>query len=515
MIRELTEQFPTLWARVSDSDGEFLLIEAAKVLPKWLSPENDTHRAWIHGGQLRIIPQNKESDLPSGTITLPQAVTKIRTEPDSLVYSTFIEAEAFYRLEKYPGQIQDSTHHALVTIPRRLAYLLHELPKAIAPAVESFYLRDPISLKPLLSENTEILKFPPRDLVKVSVKFTKVLYAQLLSQQFSAPPAWQGAFISLGADKNADVSGASQKENRMLELGMKITCGFEMLAASASKSNNRTTREVALILEDMAEDGDAILPADADIASWKDSGLDDDDSWMNIDFEDFERELDGRKSPSKAQGFGDANTQADLRKIVSRFEAFLNDKRAGVDGAEFDEMDEDNDEDGSDLDMESDGEDRDVSFDEEEFSRMMREMMGIPPGSNQGTGSDGGKENMNVALSDPIEEDSEDEDIRKLSEQMEAELREHGALALDPVLNKPKALKGKGKEVATGSSRETGDDEADEEASGDSDIDIDYNLAKNLLESFKGQAGLAGPVGTILADMGIRLPRDEDDEEDQ
>lgn len=515
LIRELTKQFPCLWARLSDSDGEFLLIEAANVLPKWLSPENDAHRAWIHGGHLRIIPQNNELGMPSGTITLPQAVDTIRTATDSLVYSAFIEAEAFYRLEKYPGQVQESMHHALVTIPRRLAYLLHELPKAIAPAVEAFYLRDPIALKPLLSETTEKLVFPPTDLVKVSVQFTKVLYAQLLSQHFSPPPAWQATFASLGAGPNHDGGGTDQKEYSMLELGMKVTCGFEMLAVSAAKSNNRTTREVALILEDMAEDGEAILPSDADIASWKDSVRNDDDAWMDINFEDFERELGGRKTAPNAQGFGDANAQADLRKIVSRFEAFLNDKNAGVDGAEFEEMDQDDDEEDLDSEMESDGEDRDVSFDEEEFSRMMREMMGVPIESTPGRGPSRATDTTKRAPPDDLEEDSEDEEIRKLSEQMEAELRGHGALSLDPASNKTKALKGKGKEVVGASSQETNTHEPDEGASDDEEVDIDYNLAKNLLESFKGQAGLAGPVGTILADMGIRLPRDEDDEIDQ
>jgi len=30
--------------RVDDNDGEFLLIEAADFLPKWLSPENSENR---------------------------------------------------------------------------------------------------------------------------------------------------------------------------------------------------------------------------------------------------------------------------------------------------------------------------------------------------------------------------------------------------------------------------------------------------------------------------------------
>ena len=39
VIRELSKQFPRVWIRVVDTDGEFLLIEAANVLPRWLNPE--------------------------------------------------------------------------------------------------------------------------------------------------------------------------------------------------------------------------------------------------------------------------------------------------------------------------------------------------------------------------------------------------------------------------------------------------------------------------------------------
>lgn len=39
-----------------DSDGEFLLIEAAYSLPKWARrPEATDHRVFIRGGQLRML----------------------------------------------------------------------------------------------------------------------------------------------------------------------------------------------------------------------------------------------------------------------------------------------------------------------------------------------------------------------------------------------------------------------------------------------------------------------------
>lgn len=39
LLRELSKKFPDAWIRVYDTDGEFLLIEAANALPKWLNPE--------------------------------------------------------------------------------------------------------------------------------------------------------------------------------------------------------------------------------------------------------------------------------------------------------------------------------------------------------------------------------------------------------------------------------------------------------------------------------------------
>lgn len=40
LLRELTKRFEGwLWVKIVDTDGEFLLIEAANVLPRWLNPE--------------------------------------------------------------------------------------------------------------------------------------------------------------------------------------------------------------------------------------------------------------------------------------------------------------------------------------------------------------------------------------------------------------------------------------------------------------------------------------------
>ncbi|KAL8375762.1 hypothetical protein RB595_007063 [Gaeumannomyces hyphopodioides] len=536
MLRELSKSSKDIWIRVFDSDGEFLLVEAANVAPKWLNPEMDSNRVWINDGRLLLVPlSDKDKSDPASTksIALSDAVSFITSTPDALVHSTFVESEAFYRLEKYPGHIADAIHCSQVTIPRKLAYVLHDRPKAIAPAVEAFYLRDLVSLTNIVSAaSPDDLEFPPADLVTVSVRFTKVLFAQLKSQRFSPPPAWEALVGKLPSHIDEAAAPPHSPQAR-IEMGMKLTTGFELMAAAADQSRSRVAREVGIILEDLREDGGAGLPTDGEIRGWDDVDRDDDEAWLDINFEDFDRELQGaggKKAETRgndagdgaasSSGFGSSAAQADLRKMVSRFEAFLNDDEAGIDGAEVDDMDMDDDDDDDDSDL-SDDEDKAVSFDEEEFHRMMREMMGLPATAsstqNKTATAAAGAAHKKAAHTSASDDDGEEETeaIKQLAAQMEAELNEHGVLRLDSTPGKKQgALEGKGAGQKGSSSRADAQAGEDSDDGSDDEVDIDYNLAKNLLESFKGQAGVAGPAGNILSMLGMSLPRDEDDNDD-
>jgi hypothetical protein len=98
---------------------------------------------------------------------------------------------------------------------------------------------------------------------------------------------------------------------------------------------------------------------------------------------------------------------------------------------------------------------------------------------------------------------------------MEAELRETGVLNLNQspsktAIDERKRAKGKGPANREGEpvdSQETGGGEDDE--AGHESMDVDINLAKNLLESFRSQAGSAGPAGNLIGFMGMDLPRDD------
>jgi len=300
---------------------------------------------------------------------------------------------------------------------------------------------------------------------------------------------------------------------------MKVTSGFEMLITDPKSRDNRVVREVRILLDDLSTEEDAALPTDQEISQWPEVTREDDEKWLDINFEDFERELEGKSQdkkprgtpgvfgPEPPSGFGDAKTQADLKKIVERFESFLNDETATIDGAEMDDMDfDDDDEDDSDEDSED--EDKDVSFDENEFARMMREMMGMPSEEPHGaikTEPISSTKGQRIEEVDSDEEVDENEagELQKIMQRMEAELEEEGALNLDPTPKKLAALKSK--------AHQDGETAQDSEDESDGEVNIDFNLAKNLLESFKSQAGMAGPGGNLMGMMGMQLPRDEDD----
>lgn len=508
ILRELSKQFPNIWIRVTDTDGQFLLIDAANALPRWLNPEIADFRIWLNDGKLLIIPLENQSDqvieAKPASLNLSEALNIIENQSAKLVHLPTVETEAFYRLQKYPKQLSESLHHALLTIPRKLAYILHTNAAYISPAVEAFYLRDPIALRPLQGSDQAKLQFPPTDLVTLSVKFTKVGYAQIKSQQFAAPSTW--------ADY-ASVRRESKSQHRA-EMGMKTTCGFDMLLCDPQNRDKKAVREIAMLLEDI-DNGEDELPTDAEIKGW--SMRDDDEAWLDINFEDFEKELEGNRKPGASkrnEGFGDKGAQENLRKMVARFEDFLNDDAAGADGAEvMDDMDKDDDEEDSTISDDSDdeGEDGDVSFDEDAFAKMMREMMGMPPIASDS------KANLKVKLQkdeDAVSVSSDEGDekgVRQAMQNIENELREAGALNLNPTQKSENTeLHRKAIDSSPSSGQSKPPTEA-EDALENEDVDIDFNLAKNLLESFKSQGGASGPGGNLMSLMGIRLPRDESD----
>ena len=526
ILRELSKQFPQIWVRVFDTDGQFLLIEAANSLPPWLNPEVADHRVWLNSGKLLLIPMEATEGKDFSLINLQkspdlgQAINFIGSHSSKLVHSVEIEEEAFYRLRRFPQQILDSLHNSMITIPRKLAFILHDNASYVGPAVEAFYLRDPIALRPLQTNRSDGLYFPPSDIVTVSTLFTKVGFAQLKSQHFEPPGPW-AKLLSSQLD---------QASMERVVIGMKLTCGFEMMMSDPQNQDKKVVREITLLLEDLRR-GEDQLPLDAEISEW--GPKEDSEDWLDINFEDFERELDGRYARAFStvdEGSKDRHEDSLLRKMVPRFEDFLEDDNAPNEGPGFlDDMDQDDDDDGDDDDDDDDDcknssvnaddgdglvQNGEVRFDESEFFRMMGEIMGLnslqgtvlnPDDSETVSGSDIRPKQRELSVSS----DESAPDIHRAMLEVEGELREAGALRLD--LGQTNGVSQPQRKMMIADPSITGDPSlstATELESHGDEVDIDFNLAKNLLESFKSQAGMPGPGSNLMGVMGLRLPRD-------
>jgi len=504
-LRELTREFKNAWVRIYDTVGEFLLVEAAKALPKWLSPEIDENRVWINNQRLLIIPLSKE-ETPN-PLRLPEALAIIQETPARLQHYPKVEKEVFHRLNDYPKAISTNQHYATLFLPRKVAHVLHLNPSYISPAVEAFYLRDPIAFRLLQpNKSQKPLIFPPEDFVEVSTRFTKVLYSQLRCQHWDPPSLYSTALNEL-----------KQKTDALekAEISIKVAAGLEMLVQHKIYADKKAAREIQLLLEDL-DAGDDTLPTDDEISAWPQR--DDDETWLNIDFADFERELDGKGGNS---GFGDQDAHKNLKRMVEQFKAFVEDEEADMDGAVgLDPMDADDDnsdastrgwEDPEDSDSSTGHQNGDEGSDDAnadlefaEYERAYEKFLSLSA-AEKAMLTDEARE---LARAEEAERE-EDEEIKKLSEMMEAELFGHGALDLTSQRNS-EAAKGQGK-VGTSSK---GKGKAKKEESSDDDVlDEDYHLAHNMLKAYKGQVGMAGPAGNLMGLMGVQFPLDADDEQ--
>ena len=403
-----------------------------------------------------------------------------------------IEEEAFYRLRNYPGQIAKNMHHALITLPKKVAYLVRQKASYISSAIEAFYLRDPIALKPLQAQNNPHLYFPVEDLVTVSVTTPRVAYAQIRSQDFQVPEIWKGHIPK----------GPSRELLIRAESGMKVCCGFEMLLQDPQNQDRREVQEMKMLLEDL-QTGDDNLPTDTEIGQW--SQQQDDEAWLDVNIKDLEGELAAKrgKEGMNPGGFGDKMAQENLQRLVAQFENFMNDDKEGANGAGL--FDEDSDDlEGSSSGESSDGEDRDASFDEDQLSNMMREMMGMPP--------DAGIDNATIREMVPgvvqeLESEGEEEttnDMQTLMARMEAELHESGALNLDA--NPRKRIS---KPLADRQERAAADGEAGKPGGAKSVRDeVDANSMRELLEKFRSHREVSGSSRNPIESLDGPLPSD-------
>ncbi|GLI59539.1 hypothetical protein VaNZ11_001433, partial [Volvox africanus] len=233
--RSLCTRRLCLWPRtqVWDNDGQFLLIEAAYALPRWLKPETAENRVWLRHGRLHIIPlaSNAAPDLPASP-TVAQALVVLR-EGRLVTASQRVQRPIDQRLEGYPDRARSEQQHvARCLLPVPLAAALTAKPQLVSELVEAFYLRDADDMR--IASRMCFLS-PSLERTSTLVRMTRCHYAQLAAQRFSAP-------------RGLSMPPPDSPMAKAADLGLKLTVAAEIICArNASSVQQQQQREAGAV----------------------------------------------------------------------------------------------------------------------------------------------------------------------------------------------------------------------------------------------------------------------------
>ncbi|XP_076245284.1 ecdysoneless cell cycle regulator [Calliopsis andreniformis] len=222
LIFTLTQTFDGLIAKLIDSDGEFLLIEAANVLPSWANPEICENRVYVYNGELHIVREKYK--------TLHDLLNNVYQSSYLSKASDKVQDALKKRISIYPNEIKKRHHKARVFLPEKAVLILRQDPRLIAPAIRTICHSDPLERKVCRA----MRYFPPEQRVMVNVKMTKCLYAMAIHCRYTGDPRTGWNIPPVTCPKyNAHI------------LGVKIACGLEMLVAHANEERRKRVKVTA------------------------------------------------------------------------------------------------------------------------------------------------------------------------------------------------------------------------------------------------------------------------------
>ncbi|KAL5078965.1 hypothetical protein RYX36_007386 [Vicia faba] len=531
LLFHISTHFPSLSIRLWDSDGEFLLIEAAFHLPRWVNPETTDNRIFLRNGHIHIIPR---SSLPNPS--LMDSLNFLSTSDSNSRVSEPVQTAIMNRIKDYPNQARKNMHSVRARVPPSVATVLKHEPCLISLAVEGFYDRDIDAMKFAAKLERFLEKGRREELVCVSVKMSRAMYAQLLQQTFRAPKVYP------------ELPGREQREEfAEAELGLKITCGMEMMyqqrkrdgvegkgstweaftqsleksgyfqgllpgsseyqrlmqnaqeyyrnTSLHSKDSDLMSAPVRRIDEILAFPYSAdefkdqeVPPSDADY--WLYKGEEELNSALNErqkEMELFDLKHKNKGKGKKGQDNGSNADEFNPSDVAKLMRAFV-DKVSSFEGAEAPE-----------------DRNKEVDFDADQFFKEMESVMNCPGEAANSNIKEGSSSDLDFDDSDEddgVESDEEDDDeentfIQAYSNAMDEQLKP---------TTLPKTFVGVDKIIPK---KDEGTSHAAEDMDEDfSPIDVDVNLVQSLLDSFSSQQGLPGPASNLLGLLGVQFPQD-------
>lgn len=474
------------------------------------------------------------------------AVVKLWNNPTLYKVSHDIEECIKKRITTDVGDIVSNQHQTTIYVPIGVAKILRAKPQLIAAAVRSFCNRDDLDLKTCRA----MRYFPPEERVYCSVKFTKCLYAMIMHTQYM-PDRRIGWKLPIQTDPNY----------KSHLLGIKIACGFEILAAQASSpktkddlNTNKQWLNYKMSLEqknyfqgllDGSKEYNELLNTAKEFFIENETSMyvspkigvevkqllnsldiskselqeaeknlppSDKDDWLNVSSDDLDRMLVERYGIKKLYK---PNGTVDADEFSNNIESFLNMK------SDYDGIDEDpkqpikpargikhtllTPKDGQDIkETKTVG---GIDFNPELFESHIKGLLDfVIPEDNWESNSD---------MSDYEQDDKIDEEINGMD----------GDQSSTNALNFQKYFEQMDKELANttiGKSFETKNDAQPTDDFDDIEdfkpVDINVNTLKNMIASYQSQLGNAGPATNILSSIGVGLSSgnnatDNDDED--
>ncbi|KAL7299746.1 hypothetical protein TKK_0007496 [Trichogramma kaykai] len=218
LIQKLTKKYEGLIARMVDSDGEFLMIEAADELPVWATPETCQNRVFMMNGALHAVQDKQKICI--------NILNSVYQRSHIFKLSDKVQAVIQKRISIYPDEIQRRKHKARAYLPVKAAYILRKRPELISSVVRSVCHSDPIERKVCRA----MRYFPPEQRVMANVQMTKCLYAMATHCKYTGDPRTGWNLPPVTSPKYASTS-----------LGIKIACGLEMLLSLAQARRKKPT----------------------------------------------------------------------------------------------------------------------------------------------------------------------------------------------------------------------------------------------------------------------------------
>lgn len=261
LLYSISVSYPDAVIKVQDQDGEFLLIEAADVIPDWLEPETSANRIFLCNGKLCIASIEAFPENPK----LEQAISWIRADPFRSFASKEVQRSIKDRIKIFEGGFSYLNHRAYIVAPVTVCAVIKEEPRLLTLAINLFCSRKD---KPFSIESSPLrLSAAPK--TRTLASFSKPQFAKLAFQQYFAPKSGYA------------MPEASSPDFVPHDLGLKVAAGLDLFMRDAMADSGLKKRALAII-----EGVDLEDPSRYTV-----HGVEDGTKWMDVDPAELDQDL--------------------------------------------------------------------------------------------------------------------------------------------------------------------------------------------------------------------------------